>query len=93
VSAAGVRAFFISVAAIAVLVLIAFLCGILPESPFLAFLKAEEMNEYLSAINYFVPIDAFITIGSAWLLAIVPWITAQFAITGVKILGEFIPFT
>lgn len=51
------------------------------------------MNEYLSAINYFVPIDAFITIGSAWLLAIVPWITAQFAITGVKILGEFIPFT
>ena len=92
-SAAGVRAFFISVAAIAVLVLIAFLCGILPESPFLAFLKAEEMNEYLSVINYFVPIDAFITIGSAWLLAIVPWITAQFAITGVKILGEFIPFT
>lgn len=92
-SAAGVRAFFISVAAIAVLVLIAFLCGILPESPFLAFLKAEEMNEYLSAINYFVPIDAFITIGSAWLLAIVPWITAQFAIAGVKILGEFIPFT
>ena len=52
-SAAGVRAFFISVAAIAVLVLIAFLCGILPESPFLAFLKAEEINEYLSAINYF----------------------------------------
>lgn len=92
-SAAGVRAFFISVAAIAVLVLIAFLCGILPESPFLAFLKAEEMNEYLSTINYFVPIDAFITIGSAWSLAIVPWITAQFAITGVKILGEFIPFT
>lgn len=92
-SAAGVRAFFISVAAIAVLVLIAFLCGVLPESPFLAFLKAEELNEYLSAINYFVPIDAFITIGSAWLLAIVPWITAQFAIAGVKILGEFIPFT
>ena len=92
-SAAGVRAFFISVAAISVLVLIAFLCGILPESPFLAFLKAEEMNEYLSAINYFVPIDAFIRIGSAWLLAIVPWIPAQFAITGVKILGEFIPFT
>ena len=52
-SAAGVRAFFISVAAIAVLVLIAFLCGILPESPFLAFLKAEEMNEYLSANRCF----------------------------------------
>ena len=88
-TAAGVRAFFISLAAIAVMVLIAFLCGVLPESPFQAFLKAD----FLGAINYFVPVDSFITIGSAWLLAIVPWLTAQFAVTGVKILGEFIPFT
>ena len=92
-TAAGVRAFFISLAAIAVMVLIAFLCGVLPESPFQAFLKAEEVCDFLGAINYFVPVDSFITIGSAWLLAIVPWLTAQFAVTGVKILGEFIPFT
>ena len=43
-TAAGVRAFFISLAAIAVMVLIAFLCGVLPESPFQAFLKAEEVD-------------------------------------------------
>lgn len=92
-SAAALRPFFISVAAMAVLVLVGFLCGILPESPFLAFIHAEEVNDYLAAINYFVPIDSFVTIGSAWLVAIVPWIVSQFAVAGVKILGEWIPFT
>ena len=56
-------------------------------------IQAEEVNDYLSAINYFVPVDAFVTIGSAWLLAVVPWVVSQFAISGVKILGEWIPFT
>ena len=51
------------------------------------------VNDYLAAINYFVPVDAFVTIGSAWLLAVVPWVVSQFAISGVKILGEWIPFT
>lgn len=92
-SAAALRPFFISVAAIVVVVLIGLLCGVLPQSPFLAFIHAEEVNEYLAAINYFVPVDAFVTIGSAWLVAIVPWIISQFAIAGVKILGEYIPFT
>ena len=85
--------FFISVAGVVVVVLVAFLLGILPESPFLQFIQAEDVNEYLEAINYFIPLDAFITIGSAWLLAIVPWVVSQFAIAGVKILGEWIPFT
>lgn len=92
-SAAMLRPFFISVCAMVVLVLVGFLCGILPQSPFLTFINAEEVNGYLSAINYFVPIDAFIAIGSAWLAAIVPWVISQFAMTGVKILGEWIPFT
>ena len=92
-SAAALRPFFISVAAMVVIVLIGFFCGILPESPFLAFIQAEEVNDYLAAINYFVPVDAFVTIGSAWLVAIVPWIVSQFAVAGVKILGEWIPFT
>jgi hypothetical protein len=92
VTASMLRPFFISVAGMVVFVLVAFLCGILPESPFLAFIQAE-VNDYLSAINYFVPVDAFVTIGSAWLLAVVPWVVSQFAIAGVKILGEWIPFT
>ena len=92
-SAAILLPFFISVCAMVVLVLVGFLCGILPQSPFLTFINAEEVNGYLSAINYFVPIDAFIAIGSAWLTAVVPWVISQFAVTGVKILGEWIPFT
>ena len=92
-SAPALRPFFISVAAMVVIVLVGFFCGILPESPFLAFIQAEEVNDYLAAINYFVPVDAFVTIGSAWLVAIVPWIVSQFAVAGVKILGEWIPFT
>lgn len=92
-SAAALRPFFISVAVIVVVVLIGLLCGVLPQSPFLAFIQAEEVNEYLAIINYFIPIDVFITIGSAWLLALVPWLVVQFAIAGVKILGEYIPFT
>ena len=85
-SVSMLRPFFISVAGVVVIVLVGFLCGILPESPFLAFIQAEEVNDYLSAINYFVPVDAFVTI-------VVPWVVSQFAISGVKILGEWIPFT
>ena len=60
---------------------------------FLAFIQAEEVNEYLSYINYFIPVDVFITIGSAWLLAVVPWVVCQFVMSGIKLLGEWIPFT
>ena len=63
-SVSMLRPFFISVAGVVVIVLVGFLCGILPESPFLAFIQAEEVNDYLSAINYFVPVDAFVTIAS-----------------------------
>ena len=87
------RPFFIAVASMAVLVLVGFICGILPESPFRAFMQAEEVNEYLSYINYFIPIDVFITIGSAWLLAVVPWIVCHHVVVGVKLIGEWIPFT
>ena len=37
--------------------------------------------------------DVFITIGSAWLLAVVPWIVCQLVVVGVKLIGEWIPFT
>ena len=92
-TASMLRPFFISVAGVVVIIIVAFLCGILPGSPFLAFIQAEEVNDYLAAINYFVPVDSFVAIGEAWLFAVVPWIVSQFAIAGVKVLGEWIPFT
>ena len=45
-SVSMLRPFFISVAGVVVIVLVGFLCGILPESPFLAFIQAEEVSDY-----------------------------------------------
>lgn len=92
-TAAMLKPFFVSVAAVVVIVLVSFLLGILPSSPFQAFLNVSEVHPYLSAINYFIPLDNFVAIGTAWLTAVVPWIVSQFAVSGIKILGEWIPFT
>lgn len=82
-----------SIIAIAVMVLIAFFCGILPQSPFLSYIGWSDLNDYLAFINYFLPIDQIIVISEGWLLCIAPWILAQMSIKAVKVLGEYIPFT
>ncbi len=82
-----------AIASAAVVMLIALFTGILPESPFLAFMNWSEMNQYIRFINYFIPIDQIIVISEAWLLCLVPWIIVQLVIKAVKILGEYIPFT
>lgn len=92
-TAAALKPFIVACAAIVVIVLVSLFLGILPASPFAAFLNAAEVNEYLSAINYFIPLDNFVAIGSAWLACVAPWIIAQFSVAGIKILGEYIPFT
>lgn len=58
-SVSMLRPFFISIAGMVVLILVGFLCGILPESPFLAFIQAEEVNEYLEYIVLFIGILCF----------------------------------
>lgn len=42
----------------------------LPDSPFLSFFNTTIANEYLSALNWFVPIDKMIVLGESWLVAI-----------------------
>ena len=44
--------------------------GLLPTSPFVSFINALEKIPFLSALNYFVPISTFISIGEAWLVVI-----------------------
>lgn len=44
--------------------------SLLPPSPFEKYISAVFDNEYLGYINYFFPIDTFITIAEAWLVAI-----------------------
>ena len=43
---------------------------LLPSSPFKKYITAITDSDYLGYINYFIPIDTFIVIGEAWLVAI-----------------------
>lgn len=82
-----------SIIAVAVVALVCFFTGILPQSPFLAYLGWSDLNAYLGYINYILPIDQIIVISEGWLLCIVPWILAQLSVKAIKVMGEYIPFT
>ena len=66
---------------------------ILPTSPFLAYLGVSEFSEYLPYINYFVPVDAFIVISEAWLIALTAWIILKFARKAVSVVSDITPFS
>lgn len=58
---------------------IAFICAILPDSPFQSFISSNIYNnKYLQMINYFVPVGVFISIGEAWLTCIALYYLYQF---------------
>ena len=58
---------------------IAFICAILPASPFQSFIRSNIYNnKYLQMINYFVPVGVFISIGEAWLTCIALYYLYQF---------------
>lgn len=82
-----------SILSVAVVALVCFFVGILPKSPFLAYIGWSDLNSYLGYINYILPIDNIIVISEAWLLCIAPWIVAQLGVKAVKVLGEYIPMT
>lgn len=42
----------------------------LPRSPFRSYIDALEKQDWLSTLNWIVPIDNFIVIGEAWLTAV-----------------------
>ncbi len=44
--------------------------NLLPTSPFRAYIDKLENYEWLSTLNWVVPIDNFIVIGEAWLVAV-----------------------
>ena len=49
------------------------LVAILPTSPFAAFQHYFSEFKYLKYINYFLPVDIFLSIMEAWLLCIALW--------------------
>lgn len=72
-------------------VIVALLCKVLPTSPFLAYLGWSEFNEYLPYINYFIPIDSFITIGEAWLSCVGIWFLVKIARKAVATVSDISP--
>ncbi len=44
--------------------------GLLPASPFVAYIDALERVPFLSYLNYFVPVSSFVAIGEAWLVSV-----------------------
>lgn len=44
--------------------------GLLPQSPFKAFIDEIGEHEWLGYINWLIPIDKFIVIGESWLVAV-----------------------
>ena len=72
-------------------VIIALLCKVLPTSPFLAYMSWSGFNEYLPYINYFVPIDAFIVIGEAWLSCVGIWFVVKLARKAVATVSDIYP--
>lgn len=47
------------------------LFGWLPDSPFAV--VTQKFGDYLSQINFFIPVYEFVAIGQAWLVAIGIW--------------------
>lgn len=72
-------------------VIIALLCKVLPTSPFLAYMSWSGFSEYLPYINYFVPIDAFIVIGEAWLSCVGIWFVVKLARKAVATVSDISP--
>lgn len=44
--------------------------GLLPTSPFVAYIDALGSVPFLSYLNYFVPVSSFVAIGEAWLVSV-----------------------
>lgn len=44
--------------------------GLLPTSPFVAYIDALENVPFLAYLNYFVPVSSFVAIGEAWLVSV-----------------------
>jgi len=67
-----------------VLIFLAFAIGLLPESPFTAFISVMGNIPYLDILNWFVPITEILAVGQAWLLAITVFYIASLILNWVK---------
>lgn len=60
--------------------------GILPTSPFRAYIDVSLTSEQLSLINWVLPVGQIIAVTQAWLLAIALWYVLQVVLRWVKVI-------
>lgn len=72
--------------------IIALLTGVLPESPFVAYIDLSGVNDYLGYINYFVPVSEAIVIGEAWLTCMGIYYLVKLGEKAIKLVCDIVPF-
>lgn len=66
----------------------AMLVDVLPTSPFQPYIQAISDLPYLSYLNWFVPVGAFITILETWLSAILIFYLYSIILRWIKAIGD-----
>lgn len=66
----------------------AVLAKVLPASPFQQYIQAFSKLPYLSWLNWFLPIAAFVKIGAAWLACIAVFYIYSIVMRWVKMIGD-----
>lgn len=76
-------------------VLIDFLCAVLPQSPFKAFIHYIADLKYIEYINWVIPVNVLIAITEAWLTCVLAYYAFQFLMGLIKstiaTISEFMP--
>jgi len=62
---------------------LSFVLGILPDSPFQA-ISNSPISEFLSTLNFFVPVSEILSIGQAWLVCVGLFYLYQIVLRWVK---------
>lgn len=60
----------------------------LPDSPFTGFIESLESVSWLGYLNWFVPVGTFVTIGTAWVAAIIVFYIYQMILRWSKVVGD-----
>lgn len=70
--------------------LITWLLGLLPDSWLANAEATEQISEFISYMNYFIPFDKAIEITTAWLACIIAYFAYSWASTFIEAVKEFL---
>ncbi|MDD4391066.1 MAG: hypothetical protein PHW03_09800 [Eubacteriales bacterium] len=64
--------------------IVSFVVGLLPSSPFAAYMAVSLSSDVLRAINWFIPVGQIISVTAAWLLCVAGWYVYQLILRWAK---------